>query len=77
MKDQQEKDVAKLQEIEQELIDLIFQHGSGELQDKFIEWQNQRTKCNEGYFVYLQSLLNEYNEIGIKNDQHKRELSNP
>lgn len=52
-----EQELEKLAELENELIALIFETGNIELMDKFSEWQNQRTKCNESLLEMIEKRL--------------------
>ena len=50
--------VERLQKLETELIDLIVESDNENLKDKFLEWQKQRTTCNESYLQYVEGLVN-------------------
>ena len=43
------EDVAKLETMENKLINLIAESDNEDLQDLFLDWQEQRGKCNNGY----------------------------
>lgn len=50
MKLEQHKiDVAKLNQLEKELIELIYQIDDQEVLEKFKEWQEHRYICNKEY----------------------------
>lgn len=48
-----QKQVERLKELERELIKMIAEHGNEAMQDKMLEWINQRTRCNETYVATL------------------------
>jgi len=48
-----QKQVERLKELESELIKMIAELGNEAMQDKMLEWMNQRTKCNETYVATL------------------------
>jgi hypothetical protein len=43
--------------IENELIQIIDKLDNEELTEKFIDWINQRERCNDSYFAYLKSIM--------------------
>ncbi len=43
--------------IENELIQIIGKLDNEELNEKFIDWLNQRARCNESYFAYLKTIM--------------------
>ncbi len=49
--------VEKLNELETELLHLISETSNEELMDKFLEWQDQRAKCNDALLFELEELL--------------------
>jgi hypothetical protein len=51
------KQYDKLQEIEKDLITMISELGDEALHEKFIDWMNQRTRCNETYIAIQESIL--------------------
>ncbi len=53
------KDVQKLNELEQGLMDIIVEINNDTLNQRFLAWQKQRHKCNEGYNKYLDELMSE------------------
>lgn len=58
---QQHKDtVFLLSELEKELIRLIGETENIGLQSKFIEWQKQRSKCNESLLRMLNGMGHKY-----------------
>lgn len=44
-----QQEVAKLELLAQELIEMIADTGNDKLMDKFLDWQAQRSKCNESW----------------------------
>lgn len=48
-----QKQVERLKELENELIKMIAELGNEAMQDKMLEWMNQRTRCNETYVATL------------------------
>ena len=52
------EDVQKLSRLEDELIHLIWTTDSEPLMEKFIEWQNQRSKCNDAFYNLMSSIPN-------------------
>ena len=42
-----------LKQLESELVKMIADTNNDELQGKFIDWMNQRTRCNETYLATL------------------------
>tara|TARA_S200002703_G_C3754870_1_gene232261 strand:+ start:746 stop:946 length:201 start_codon:yes stop_codon:yes gene_type:complete len=48
-----QKQVERLKELESELIKMIAELGNEAMQDKMLEWMNQRTRCNETYVATL------------------------
>jgi len=48
-----QKQVERLKELESELIKMIAELGNEAMQDKMLEWINQRTRCNETYVATL------------------------
>lgn len=48
-----QKQVERLKEIESELIKMIAELGNEAMQDKMLEWMNQRTRCHETYVATL------------------------
>jgi hypothetical protein len=56
-KEEHAKLVEKLNELESELVDLIAATGDVKLMNKFTEWCEQRSKCNEGYLEFLDGLI--------------------
>jgi len=48
--------VAKLNELESELINLISKTENDELMNKFLDWQNQRLRCNETFAATIKML---------------------
>lgn len=55
--EQHKNEVEKLDSLEAELSDLIVEIGNQPLIDKFLDWVNQRNKCNQGYLAYLEEIL--------------------
>ena len=51
-------EVEKLSKIESELLRLISDSGNEELQNKFLEWQRQRTISNVSLVTELEHSLN-------------------
>jgi hypothetical protein len=47
--DEHKEEVKKLKKIESKLIQLVANSNNDILMDKFLEWQTQRTICNEGF----------------------------
>lgn len=43
----------RLSQLEKKLIELISETGDDELQNTFLDWINQRTRCNETYLSTL------------------------
>jgi hypothetical protein len=50
--------VVKLQEIEDKLTRCIGAIGNPELNEYFIDWLNQRNRCNDTYFAIIKVLTN-------------------
>ena len=50
------ENVQTLLDMEQELVDLISITGNNLLQAKFLQWQDQRNKCNDGYLEILEEI---------------------
>jgi len=48
-----QKQVERLKELESELIKMIAELGNEAMQDKMLEWMNQRITCNETYVATL------------------------
>ena len=48
-----QKQVERLKELESELIKMIAKLGNEAMQDKMLEWMNQRTRCNKTYVATL------------------------
>ncbi len=57
--EEHKKEVNKLYLIEDDLIKLIFEVGNEDLQNKFNEWQDQRSKCNQGFINWIREISNE------------------
>lgn len=55
--EQHENEVDQLKKLEQELIELIAQTDNGPLITKFLKWQEQRNKCNQGFNDIISSKL--------------------
>lgn len=51
-----EKAKQRLSKLEQELIKLIGETDNEELQEKFIDWQNARQKCNETFIGVVNAM---------------------
>jgi len=51
-----QKQVERLKELESELIKMIAELGNEAMQDKMLEWMNQRTRCNETYVATLNAM---------------------
>lgn len=51
-----QEEVSKLKGVEDELIDLIVATGDDTLAEKFIQWQNQRNVCNEGFLKLAENV---------------------
>lgn len=51
-----EKAKQRLSKIEQELIKLICDTKNEELQEKFIDWQNARQRCNETFIGVVNAM---------------------
>jgi hypothetical protein len=49
--------VENLSKIEAELVEMISNTGNEKLMEKFIDWQNQRTRCNETYIATISKLV--------------------
>ena len=47
------KQVKELEKIESELIKMITETNNDALIEKFLDWQNQRIRCNEAYVATL------------------------
>lgn len=45
--------VKELEKIESELVKMIAETNNDALMEKFLDWQNQRTRCNEAYVATL------------------------
>ena len=56
--DQHKKEVEKLQKLETKLTLHIAYIDDQELMDLFLEWQDQRTVCNQGFVKLLDSTNN-------------------
>lgn len=50
------KQVESLSKIESELVEMISNTGNDTLMEKFIDWQNQRIRCNETYIATISKL---------------------
>jgi len=50
------KQVKSLSKIESELVEIISNTGNDALMEKFIDWQNQRMRCNETYIATISKL---------------------
>jgi len=50
------KQVESLSKIESELVEIISNTGNDALMEKFIDWQNQRMRCNETYIATISKL---------------------
>jgi hypothetical protein len=46
----------KLNKLESELINLISKTENDELMNKFLDWQNQRLRCNETFAATIKIL---------------------
>ena len=57
--EEHQEEVKELQKLEQHLIELIGQIGNDILREKFLEWQKQRNKCNEGFTKFIGAVANE------------------
>jgi len=51
------KEFDRLQKMESELIDMLSKIDNEELQEKFIDWMNQRSRCNETYLAIQNAIL--------------------
>ena len=56
IKEQHDKEVAKLRAIEDDFIALIGESGDDELMSKYLEFSEQRTACNESLLEWLKSI---------------------
>ena len=45
--------VEELEKIESEFIKMIAETNNDALMEKFLDWQNQRMRCNEAYVATL------------------------
>ena len=54
-------EVKKLKVIENDLAKHISETGSEKLMEIFLDWQNQRIKCNENYLAILNIITDETN----------------
>ena len=55
------KQVEKLHEIEEELTKLISEVDNDILHEKYIDWLNQRTRCNESYVALTNIIMKSMN----------------
>lgn len=63
MKEEQHKiEVEKLAKIESELTELMFDQNNDTLNDKFLDWQTQRSVCNEGWGSWVLDQIKEIKE---------------
>jgi hypothetical protein len=56
--EQHELDVQELGKLEHHLIEIVGAINNEILREKFLEWQKQRNKCNEGFNKLLVALEN-------------------
>lgn len=54
----QKREVKRLEEIEMELAEMIADTENEALMEKYIDWVNQRSRCNDSYFALIDSFLN-------------------
>lgn len=45
--------VKELEKIESELVNMIAKTNNDDLMEKFLDWQNQRIRCNEAYVATI------------------------
>ena len=57
IKKQHKKETKRLHDLKLKLIKLIVNTGNEILKDKFLDWQNQRNKCNIVYLDYLKVMI--------------------
>lgn len=69
--EEHQKEVDKLQDLEQQLIKLITDTNNSDLMDKFSEWQSQRIVCNEGFLKHIESAMPEDPPEGFINSEAK------
>jgi len=50
------KQVESLSKIESELVEIISNTGNYALMEKFVDWKNQRMRCNETYIATISKL---------------------
>jgi hypothetical protein len=55
--EQHKKYVDKLYSLEKELIDLIAEVEDEKLMNKFIEWSDQRSLCNESFINIFDKII--------------------
>jgi hypothetical protein len=53
------KQVERLKQIESELIGLISEIENDKLMGKFLDWQNQRSRCNATYIATISKLVDD------------------
>jgi hypothetical protein len=61
-----EAEILKLNEIEKEFVELISKTDNEVLQEKFLQWSNQRIACNQSYVDSLENLFEDQKSILIK-----------
>lgn len=50
--------VKELEKIESELVKMMAETNNYDLMEKFLDWQNQRIRCNEAYVAILKEFKN-------------------
>lgn len=61
--DEHNKEVQKLGLLEDQLMKLIFNINNDQLIDTFTKWQEQRTKCNEGFMSYWERVFKDFENM--------------
>jgi len=58
MNEEHKREVRKLELLENDLVHLVSDTNDQNLMDKFLEWQDQRNKCNESILRCIDTILN-------------------
>ena len=75
-REEHEKEVKSLEQLEHQLIELISNIGNDELRSKFLKWQKQRAKCNEGFLDSLKTESNQQPQSQSAEEFYDKNISN-
>ena len=68
--------IERLKQIESELIGLISEIENEKLMEKFLDWQNQRNRCNETYIATISKLADDSYMCNHCTDKNGQNIGN-